>query len=147
MRCLLAVVVFLFTGLCFGQQYAAEQFEYQNHKLPYRILFPDQYDEKKDYPLLLVLHGAGERGDDNQSQLLHGSETFQAASFRSKYPAIVVFPQCPKNSFWSSMTRNPTDSLDQRFTFINPLPENPQLEIVEALLLHLEEEYRIDPTR
>ncbi|MBL6643379.1 MAG: dienelactone hydrolase family protein [Flavobacteriaceae bacterium] len=147
MRCLLVVVVFLFTGLCFGQQYAAEQFEYQNDKLPYRILFPDQYDEKKDYPLLLVLHGAGERGGDNQSQLLHGSETFQAASFRSKYPAIVVFPQCPKNSFWSSMTRNPTDSLDQRFTFINPLPENPQLEIVEALLLHLEEEYRIDPTR
>ncbi len=45
------------------------------------------------------------------------------------------------------MKRNPTDSLDQRFTFINPLPENPQLEIVEALLLHLEEEYRIDPTR
>ena len=91
MRCLLAVVVFLFTGLCFGQQYAAEQFEYQNDKLPYRILFPDQYDEKKDYPLLLVLHGAGERGGDNQSQLLHGSETFQAASFRSKclMPTIV----------------------------------------------------------
>ena len=62
MRCLLAVVVFLFTGLCFGQQYVAEQFEYQNGKLPYRILFPDQNDEKKDYPLLLVLHGAGERG-------------------------------------------------------------------------------------
>ena len=34
--------------------------------LPYRILFPDQYDKSKKYPLVLVLHGAGERGSDNE---------------------------------------------------------------------------------
>mgnify|MGYP001793325875 CR=1 FL=1 len=33
--------------------------------LPYRILFPDNYDQRKKYPLVLFLHGAGERGSDN----------------------------------------------------------------------------------
>ncbi len=41
--------------------------------LPYRILLPLNYDASKKYPLILVLHGAGERGNDNEAQLVHGS--------------------------------------------------------------------------
>lgn len=74
--------------------------------LPYRILYPENYDPAKKYPLVLFLHGAGERGNDNEKQLVHGSKLFLADSNRSRYPAIVVFPQCPENSFWAAVKVN-----------------------------------------
>ncbi len=71
--------------------------------LPYRILLPLNYDASKKYPLILVLHGAGERGNNNEAQLVHGSYLFLKDSVREKFPAIVVFPQCPASSFWSNV--------------------------------------------
>ena len=70
--------------------------------LPYRILYPENYDKSKKYPLLLFLHGAGERGNDNTAQLIHGSRLFLADSNRKKFACFVVLPQCPKESYWSS---------------------------------------------
>src|SRR4051794_25328019 len=61
--------------------------------LPYRILFPENYDKSKKYPLVLFLHGAGERGNDNEAQLTHGAKLFLTDENREKYPAIVIFPQ------------------------------------------------------
>ena len=37
--------------------------------LPYRVLYPLNYDSTKNYPVLFFLHGAGERGKDNEKQL------------------------------------------------------------------------------
>ncbi|MDQ2658613.1 MAG: phospholipase, partial [Bacteroidota bacterium] len=71
--------------------------------LPYRILYPDNYDKGRKYPLVLVLHGAGERGNDNEKQLIHGGKLFLDSMVRKQYPAIVVFPQCPQESYWSSV--------------------------------------------
>ena len=80
--------------------------------LPYRILYPENYDRSKKYPLILFLHGAGERGNDNEKQLTHGSKLFLSDENRRKFPAIVIFPQCPDESFWSSVsidrTKKPT---------------------------------------
>src|SRR5882762_11872491 len=79
---------------------------YVNEKkdtLRYRILFPENYDKTKKYPLVLFLHGAGERGRDNEKQLTHGAKLFLAPENRKNFPCIVVFPQCPSESFWSSM--------------------------------------------
>ena len=69
--------------------------------LPYRILYPENYDQSKKYPLLLFLHGAGERGNDNEKQLIHGSKLFLTEENRKNFPAIIVFPQCPAESFWA----------------------------------------------
>ena len=44
--------------------------------LRYRMLLPKNFDESKQYPLVLFLHGAGERGSDNKKQLAHGSSLF-----------------------------------------------------------------------
>jgi predicted peptidase len=71
--------------------------------LPYRILFPERFDATKSYPILFVLHGAGERGNDNEAQLKYGPKLFLNDTTRERYPAIVVFPQCPKNGFWSNV--------------------------------------------
>jgi len=71
--------------------------------LPYRILYPENYDKSKKYPLILFLHGAGERGTDNAKQLLHGSRLFLADSNRKNFPCFVVIPQCPQDGYWSSV--------------------------------------------
>jgi predicted peptidase len=68
--------------------------------LAYRILFPKKFDPSKKYPLIIVLHGAGERGNDNDAQLKYGPKLFLNDTIRQNYPAIVVFPQCPNTSFW-----------------------------------------------
>jgi predicted peptidase len=78
------------------------EFKSGENVLPYRILFPDNYDKGKKYPLILVLHGAGERGSDNGKQLTHGSRLFLNEHNRKTFPAIVVFPQCPQDSYWAS---------------------------------------------
>jgi len=44
-------------------------FEHQGRKLLYRLLKPQDYDPQQQYPLVLFLHGAGERGDDGASIL------------------------------------------------------------------------------
>lgn len=71
--------------------------------MPYRILWPHNYDSTKQYPFILFLHGAGERGKDNERQLIHGGSLFLDEYTRQQYPAIVAFPQCPTDSYWSNV--------------------------------------------
>jgi predicted peptidase len=68
----------------------------------YRLLFPAGYDanDNKQYPLVLLLHGAGERGDDNRAQLVHGAAEFARADRQAEYPCWVVVPQVPKGEKW-----------------------------------------------
>jgi len=70
--------------------------------LPYRMLLPEHYDPAKEYPLVLFLHGGGERGDDNEKHLVHGVKAFLEAENRVKFPCIVIAPQCPADSYWAS---------------------------------------------
>ncbi|MFK8110924.1 MAG: alpha/beta hydrolase-fold protein, partial [Rubripirellula sp.] len=78
--------------------YAPETFHSADASLPYRIMRPKTLDPDKKYPLVLFLHGAGERGDDNEVQLVHGAEDFLKR--REQFPAYVIFPQCPKEKRW-----------------------------------------------
>ena len=71
--------------------------------IPYRILWPKDYNPREDYPLVLFLHGAGERGDDNEAQLIHGSSIFLDSLNQITYPCIAIFPQCPSGGYWSSV--------------------------------------------
>jgi predicted peptidase len=97
---------------------------YQKHyfvkgkdSLPYRLLLPQNYDVTKKYPLILFLHGAGERGNDNESQLSHGADFFMRDSIRKKYPAIIIFPQCKTESFWSNVNRDTSKRGEDRLIF------------------------------
>ena len=54
-------------------------------KLPYRLFKPDNYDPNKSYPLIIFLHGAGERGDDNVRQL---SETLKNGGGEAAAPSL-----------------------------------------------------------
>jgi predicted peptidase len=68
--------------------------------LPYRLLKPLDYDPQQKYPLVLFLHGAGERGDDNEKQLIHGGRNFAHEAMRRRHPAFVAVPQCPAEKKW-----------------------------------------------
>lgn len=93
--------------------FEAKIFIYGNDTLPYRILYPENFNPRKKYPLVLVLHGAGERGSDNQKQLVHGSYLFLKDNIRKDFPAVVIFPQCPQSSYWSNV-RFEYDSVGRR---------------------------------
>lgn len=82
--------------------YDAKVFINDTDTLNYRILYPKDFSKDKQYPLVLFLHGAGERGTNNASQLTHGSKLFADEKHRDEFPAIVIFPQCPKDDYWAN---------------------------------------------
>lgn len=122
-------------------------FEHEDQALPYRILFPDDFDPAKEYPLILFLHGAGERGNDNKKQLVHGASFFAADTNRQNYPAIVLFPQCPTDSTWDNVSFS-YDSDGKRLFSFNPAgaPTLP-LQLVMQLLDSLLNERWVDTER
>jgi predicted peptidase len=69
-------------------------------ELPYQLLKPLAVEEGKKYPLILFLHGAGERGTDNEKQLVHGVPQFATKEEREKYPCFLIAPQCPTEQKW-----------------------------------------------
>jgi predicted peptidase len=81
--------------------------------LQYRILFPEAFDAQKKYPVVIFLHGRGERGSDNEKQLSNGGKLFLNEELRTKFPAIVIFPQCPEDSYWSNV-KITTDTAGKR---------------------------------
>jgi predicted peptidase len=99
-------------------------------KLRYRLMEPQNYDPQKKYPLVLFLHGAGERGDDNVIQLVHGMNDFAKDENREKYPCFVVAPQCPKGQQWVNVPwsddahtqpEKPSDPLQDTFDLLQAL--------------------------
>ncbi len=127
--------------------YEKKSFAYTTDKnLPYRILYPENYDRNKKYPLILVLHGAGERGNDNEKQLMHGAKMFLTPENRTQYPAIVVFPQCPSNSYWATSSIDRSKSPVQfRFNY-DSIPNWPQA-AANALAKQLANEESVDQSR
>ena len=104
MRFLFALVVSVLSLSLRAQdlnQYKKEIFTSKEQLLPYRILYPLAFDSGKKYPLLIFLHGAYEKGNDNEAQLDIGGRYFLADSNRRNFPAVIVFPQCPSNDLWA----------------------------------------------
>lgn len=68
----------------------------------YQVYVPATYSTTEAWPVILFLHGAGERGSDG---LLQTSVGLGPAIRRTaaRYPAIVVFPQAPADSLWSGV--------------------------------------------
>ena len=72
--------------------------------LNYRLLKPLDYDLNQQYPVHLFLHGAGERGSDNSSQLTYVDNLFLKKENREQYKSWVILPQCPNDDRWPSLS-------------------------------------------
>ena len=83
-------------------EFSKEKFVRGNDELLYRFFVPDKYNqnEAEEYPLVLFLHGAGERGNDNEIQLNYVDEIFGTSDFQKQHPSFVLVPQCPENKRW-----------------------------------------------
>ncbi len=135
----LLLLLFLVLSLDYanGQSIEAfqkKQFISSGDTLLYRIMYPKNYQPDQKYPLILFLHGAGERGNDNEKQMVHGSSLFLADSTRSQYPAIVVFPQCPKNDYWSNVNIITDMNGRRQFDFSKELTPTTAMQLVIALM-------------
>jgi predicted peptidase len=108
--------------------------------LQYRLLKPKGYEPGKKYPLVLFLHGAGERGSDNTATLKHAAKNFAADSFRSQHPAYIVIPQCPTERKWSEVDWSKDESA---------LPSQPSqsMQSVKELLDDMLENAGVDRNR
>lgn len=68
--------------------------------MPYRLFVPSNYSEQESYPLLVFLHGRGERGSDNRSEmfanigLFNGPQSIISPNMQGKFPSLVLIPQC-----------------------------------------------------
>lgn len=106
--------------------------------LNYRLLTPENQIKGKKYPLVLFLHGAGERGSDNQKQLTHGGQMFLNPVNREKYPAFVLFPQCPENAYWAYSVRPSSFTPEQ-------MPQNEEMPITFQTVKEMLDGYLTNP--
>lgn len=123
--------------------YEKKVFENAYGSIPYRILLPEDYSDSKEYPFILILHGSGERGNDNEAQLVHGSSLFLEEDIRRNYPAIVVFPQCAANSSWAR-TDVKGEWGNREFIFYEDAEPTNDMLLLEALIQSLKKSYSID---
>lgn len=113
--------------------------------MPFRVLLPENYDPAKKYPLVLFLHGRGESGSDNEKQLTHGAKMFLQDSIRKNYPAIVVFPQCAANSYWSNVqaVMNGSKTGKRTFYFVPAGEPSKAMVMLQSLVGNLLDRYPV----
>ncbi|WP_201714305.1 carboxylesterase family protein [Rossellomorea arthrocnemi] len=100
------------------------KFHLNDYQLNYLLYLPDSFQQNGSlkWPLILFLHGAGERGDDIELVKKHGVP--KMVEDQEEFPFIVVSPQCPADSYWVN-----------------------ELEVLSALLDEIIRECSIDPAR
>ncbi len=70
--------------------------------LRYLLYLPNDYDKKGNWPLMLFLHGAGERGDNLELVKKHGPPKLIEEG--KAFPFVVVSPQCPEDRWWEPVS-------------------------------------------
>lgn len=109
-----------------------------NTTINYRFLSPKTIETNKKYPLVIVLHGSGAIGTDNEKQLWTMAKLWAEPTIQSKYPAFVVAPQFP--------TRSSNYTLDKNRNVLTSKAE-PCLETVFQLIDSLKTTLPIDLKR
>jgi predicted peptidase len=114
--------------------------DYKDEAFRYRLLKPAKFEPGKKYPIVLFLHGAGERGTDNRLQLLYLPALMAKDEFREKFPCFLIAPQCRPEKRWSEVDWTLEKS---------SLPETPgdQLLAAMGMLDDVLKSYPADPNR
>lgn len=76
--------------------------DYQDESFQYLFLEPETVEPGKKYPLILFLHGAGERGNDPEALKKHLLPTIASDEYQKKFPCFVIAPQCRSENRWSA---------------------------------------------
>lgn len=112
--------------------------------IPFRLHTPPSASADAPKPLLIFLHGAGERGADNKRQLHHlPSRWFKEPHLGGRHEAFIFAPQCPRGEWWSAAKAN------EKGEWIMDIkqPVSNSLLAVEKKILELLQNPAIDKTR
>lgn len=113
---------------------------YRDEEFGYRLLTPAGAAPGKRYPLVLFLHGAGERGSDNRSQINYLPTWMASPENRQRYACFVIVPQCRPETFWVETPR----ALDRAVPRQAP---GPQMQVVINILEDVLANYPVDTQR
>lgn len=116
------------------------------NSMPYRLYVPENYDPNKSYPLVLFLHGGGERGTDNVKQITanDGAVIWAAPENQAKHQAFVLAPQArnvPDGGFGITRDSDNNINLSRVFEF------STDLGTAYEILQHVRNNYNIDSNR
>ncbi len=121
-------------------EFAPGEVTVDGHGYRYRLLLPPAATPAP-HPLVVYLHGAGERGSDNERQLHWLPRTLAEAPNRARFPCFVLAVQCPDGEQWVDVPWAESES--------TPLPERPS-RAMAAVLVALAEVMAarpVDPAR
>jgi predicted peptidase len=126
-------------NLVLQERYRSFVFQTDSLNLPYRLHVPKNAGNKK-LPLVILLHGSGERGTDNVKHLVHGASAFVTDSLQQKHPCYVLVPQCPENTRWVPINLKSKSHI---------MPSQPSLVMVTLMQLisKIEKDYPVDLSR
>lgn len=146
-RIFLLTTLFLISNLCtMGQESEGSAlfdkllYKSGDDTLPYRLLKPVSPGSMKSYPLIIFLHGSGERGDDNEAQIKYITDMVLDERTRGKYPCYVIAPQCPKGKLWANYDNAKEDPM------LNKESTRPMQMVVE-LIDKIVKEFPIDQSK
>lgn len=118
------IYVFLLSTILYSQQ-MLKQFNIsitKNISLNYLLYLPKDYNQNNKYPLVLFLHGSGERGTNISLLEKHGLPKLVKEG--KDFPFIIISPQCNENIIWNDI-----------------------LEELYLLIEHIKLQYSVDETR
>lgn len=135
---LTGLLLICFAGSVSAEYIAQVYLDSQGRKLNYQIHIPEKIHGA--VPLVLFLHGAGERGEDNRKQLRYGAKNILAYSKQYNKPVIIVAPQCPAGKKWVDTDWH---------ALAHAMPEQPSenMALVMNLLRQVIHEQPVDPSR
>lgn len=84
--------------------------DYKDEVFKFRLLKPAKIEPGKKYPVVMFLHGAGERGDDNRKQLQYLPEQMAQPDWQEKFPCFLIAPQCRERKQWVEVPWGDKDS-------------------------------------
>lgn len=123
-------IILFITTLCIELNAQASKFSHEKligrkgDTLNYRQLISD-YETQSKFPLVIFLHGSGERGNDNEAQLKWGVQHFATDQIMHTYRPIVIAAQCPEKMRWGNFS--------SKGTSINKSPSQPMTLLIELI--------------
>lgn len=110
-------------------------------QLPYRLYVPYDYDRSKEYPVMLFMHGAGERGTNNLGNMSHMLQEMFSHENSPLWDSIIIAPQCPNNEQWVD-----TPWADGGYR-VDEVPESNEIKAVLGILNHVADTFPTDKDR
>lgn len=115
--------------------------EYTDEEFRYRLLKPAKIEKDQKYPLVLFLHGAGERGTDNALQLLYFPTQMAQPQWRDRFPCYILAPQCRNEKRWMEVDWSSKSDPEQ------PEVAGSQMQMVMQILEQTLKDEQVDPDR